>query len=129
LNATATIGRFTLKLSPLKRSDLPGARYARRTLAMVQLIPVASKPWFAAYGDAVGFIFLAARGNHRGLRLDELDDEAEPSEIHEAFKALDAIMSAQWGRLWDAPYGSVVGDYGYEKEGVNACPKSPPLGG
>jgi hypothetical protein len=116
MNATATIGRFTLKLSPLKRSDLPGARYARRTLAMVQLIPVASKPWLRAYSDALGFIFIAARPNHRGLSLAELDDEAEPEEIHAGFKALDGIMRARWGKLWDAPYGSGAGDIGSEKK-------------
>jgi hypothetical protein len=125
MNATVTIGRFTLKIAPLPKRDLSGARYARRTLAMVQLIPIASKPWLRAYSDALGFIFIAARPNHQGLSLADLDDEAEPEEIHKAFKALDAIMHARWGWLWDAPYGKGAGDIGSEKKARKECPQNP----
>jgi hypothetical protein len=107
--ATVTIGRFTLKLSPLKRSDLSGARSAFHALAVVQLAPVASGQWFKAHSDALGFIFIASRGSYRALRLDELDDEAEPEEIVEAFKVFSRLMHAKWGRLWEAP-GNGSGD-------------------
>jgi hypothetical protein len=106
--AAVTIGRFTLKLSPLKRKDLPGARRAFHALAVAQLAPVASNPWLKAYSDAAGFLFLAAQGNHRGLRLDDLDD-AEPEEVVSAFKALAELMRGRYGRVWEAP-GNGSGD-------------------
>jgi hypothetical protein len=70
---------------------------------VAQLAPVASSEWFKAHSDALGFIFIAARQNHRGLSLAELDDEAEPEEIVEAFKALAAIMRDRWGAVWAGP--------------------------
>jgi len=103
MNATATIGRFTLKLSPLKRSDLPGAQKAFHGLAVAQLAPFGSAAWFKAYSDALGFVFIAARPNHRGLSFAALDDEAEPGEIVAAFKELSKIMRAKYGRVWEWP--------------------------
>ena len=111
--ATVQIGRFELKLSPLKRSYLPGARKAFHALAVAQFAAVASAPWFRAHSDALGFIFIAAKGNHRGLSLTELDDEAEPQEIVSAFKALAQICEpvGAWGRFGKRVCG---------KQGLNA---------
>jgi hypothetical protein len=86
--ATVTVGRFTLRLSPLPKRELAAAREAWHALVAAKLAPVGSAPWFKAHSDALSFVFRAARGNHRGLSFAELDDEAEPGEIVEAFKVL-----------------------------------------
>jgi hypothetical protein len=101
-----------LKLSVLPKREVVASRKAFHALAVAQLAPVASNPWLKAYTDAAGFLFLAARGNHRDLRIDDLDD-AEPEEIFEGFKVFSRLMYARWGRLWEAP-GNGSGD-GAEK--------------
>jgi hypothetical protein len=108
--ASVQIGRFALQLSPLKRGDLAPARKAWHRLAVAQLAPIASKEWFKAHSDALGFVFIAARPNHRRLSLAELDDEAEPQEIVSAFKLLSELMHARWGAVWLAPGNAVEGD-------------------
>ena len=107
--ATVKIGRFELKLAALPKCELFAARKAWHALVVAQLAPVASKPWCKAHDDALGFVFLSARQNNRRLRLADLDDEAEPQEVVEAFKAFSKLMRARYGKLWEAP-GDGSGD-------------------
>ena len=60
--ATVTLGRFTLKLSPLPKRELAAARQAGHALEIARLAPVASKEWFKAHSDALRFVFMAAKG-------------------------------------------------------------------
>jgi len=106
--AMVQIGRFTLRLSPLKPRDLAPARRAWYRLAVTPLKTVASPEWLKAYDDALGFIFIAARQNHSSLSLAELHNEAEPEEIIEAFQALGAIMRERWGAVWEGPGNAEV---------------------
>jgi hypothetical protein len=114
--ATITIGRFTLRLSPLPQRELPAARKAWYRLVVTPLMPVGSSEWFAAHDDALGFVFIAARANDRRLSFADLYDEAEPEEIVEAFKALSRLMRERWGLEWEKP-GRLGGEWDRSAKG------------
>jgi hypothetical protein len=81
------IGRLNLRLSPLNRSEYAAAVETSRQLKEWLYEPFSAE-WNKAIGDATGFIFIAARRNHPGLSLAELDDEAESEEVAIAYLAL-----------------------------------------
>lgn len=97
-NVTVRIGRLTLNLSPLKRRDFDAAiEVARSMKATVHGPPI--DPWLKDCGDALGFIFIAARNNHADLLLVELHEESETQEIVGAFSLL---INASRDHLVDA---------------------------
>jgi hypothetical protein len=86
-NVTVRIGRLTLNLSPLKRRDFDAAIEVVRNMKASVYEPF-SDTWLKACGDAIGFIFIAARGSHPSLSLVELDEQSETQEIIDAFELL-----------------------------------------
>jgi hypothetical protein len=81
------IGKFLLRLAPLNRRDLIGAISTVRRMKAFVHQPF-SEGWESACGDAIGFIFVAARKNHPDLTFIGLYEEAATEEVCYAFRVL-----------------------------------------
>jgi hypothetical protein len=82
--ATVKIGKLTLQLSPLRGHDLRLAGVTARRLA------APGSDFFEVLGEATGLIFIAAKENHPGLSLADVD-EGTPQEIVSAVLKLSEL--------------------------------------
>jgi hypothetical protein len=93
-----TLGNRTLSLRPLARRDFDAAIEVARSMKVTVNGPPID-PWLKDCGDALGFIFIAARKNHPNLFLVELHEESETQQIIDAFSQL---INASRDHLADA---------------------------
>jgi hypothetical protein len=84
---TVNLGNRTLNLRPLGRRDFDAAIEVARSMKVTVHGPPID-PWLKDCGDALGFIFIAARKNHPDLFLVELHEESGTQEIVDAFAQL-----------------------------------------
>jgi hypothetical protein len=82
--AIVKIGKLTLQLSPLRGRDLTLAGVTARRLA------APGTDFLEVLSEAAGLIFVAAKENHPGLLLTDVD-EAAPEEIVSAVLKLSEL--------------------------------------